>query len=745
VSDQASIRIIVQDEGAIAPSNAQSPSRSAPNPNPYAPQYSGQSVAATPHSSPQSVRSQFDAVEEAKKRLEADRRRALVDAEYAKLNPPPASPTFNPVEEAKKRLDADKKRAAIDAEYEKLNPTPPTPSFDPVEEAKKRLDADKKRAAIDAEYEKLNPTAKEVFDPALEARKRIEAEDRKKEIESEYEKLRPSAPEKKFDPVEEAKKQREAEINREMVKATYDRLYDTAHKTESALDAMLDVSLKLRGTLGGAFGGLIGTALDAYAMYKDKQKSSVRIEAERRLGFASGGEIPPAPGVPLGADEVPIKATAGEFIVNRAAAQVPENRAILEDMNARTVSVPENVSGLPMDLTVKTNPSLDEHARDIKNSSSFSKYEHGKGIIDLRGNVYTWQNHEKANRETTGLIHHEEVAEKLGLEYGTWAPLIYEHDPESDVGVKATTDVKGYAKQENRKRLESHLNKLPYYVGGMEHCASGGMVGHYATGGSVASGPPPATPYRGRTPPDVSEKEYPSIKKEPAAKSDSGAADALMAVAPEIRIALKIGQAVQDAIVGGIRGVGNTINAAINPDPNAAKSVEAMGDALGVLNPILGETVSAFGRLMGTIDGMASRYGEFSPEIAQAQGMAEVRQTMGDLRRAQEAGPELARYIQMQTELQQKFEDIKIKVLLKILPIVELVGTLLGEAVSAGADVTSAIVAIATPLNQLVAVARFISGTMEDANREEPQDPTNLIINLQTGVNGPGLNLPPPT
>jgi len=54
--------------------------------------------------------------------------------------------------------------------------------------------------------------------------------------------------------------------------------------------------------------------------------------------------------------------------------------------------------------------------------------------------------------------------------------------------------------------------------------------------------------------------------------------------------------------------------------------------------------------------------------VALAQAQAQVIATLGDLRRAQEAGPQLAEYIRARTELQQKWEDMKVRLLQRIVP-----------------------------------------------------------------------------
>lgn len=140
--------------------------------------------------------------------------------------------------------------------------------------------------------------------------------------------------------------------------------------------------------------------------------------------------------------------------------------------------------------------------------------------------------------------------------------------------------------------------------------------------------------------------------------------------------------------VGGFRDVagiaGSAATLVASPDPSAASTISGFGSivgeagsALAKIHPVagavvsaIGATVGAFGNLMKAIDATAARYAEFSPVIAQAEAYSQIRQTLGDLRRAQEIAPAMVKYIQARTDVQQKFEDIKVKLLQKLVPMV---------------------------------------------------------------------------
>ena len=78
------------------------------------------------------------------------------------------------------------------------------------------------------------------------------------------------------------------------------------------------------------------------------------------------------------------------------------------------------------------------------------------------------------------------------------------------------------------------------------------------------------------------------------------------------------------------------------------------------------------------------RYSEYSPQIAREQAMAEIRMTLGDLRRARDSGKDLAEAVRAQSIMQNKWEDAKMALMKKLIPVVtgllEVLGTLLGIA-----------------------------------------------------------------
>lgn len=189
------------------------------------------------------------------------------------------------------------------------------------------------------------------------------------------------------------------------------------------------------------------------------------------------------------------------------------------------------------------------------------------------------------------------------------------------------------------------------------------------------------------------EKKRAAVDVEYAKLKPKSATDSLLDLAQSIRGTL-------GGTLGTVVGAGLDIvsNVRKNKTTEAAAGGEDVGDAateagssLAALVPVVGTTIAVVGgltkvftTLLGVANEMATRYGEYNPEIAQAQATAEIRQIMGDMRRSQENSREIAELIEAQSEMQQKWEDIKVAAMSKIIPVLtgvlEVLGSLLGIA-----------------------------------------------------------------
>jgi hypothetical protein len=163
---------------------------------------------------------------------------------------------------------------------------------------------------------------------------------------------------------------------------------------------------------------------------------------------------------------------------------------------------------------------------------------------------------------------------------------------------------------------------------------------------------------------------------------------------------------------------------------------EAASQASAYLGPfsysvlIAGESLKALSTVMKAIDQSAQHYGQYSPEIAQAQAVAEIRQTMGDFKRAQVVGSEMAKYVIAQSDLQQKVEDVKVKILTKLLPLVTRAVEIIEVIVDTGNNSIKVFETISAPLlvlaNAATAGLSMLGKKIDEENL--PDDPTKQLF-----------------
>lgn len=172
----------------------------------------------------------------------------------------------------------------------------------------------------------------------------------------------------------------------------------------------------------------------------------------------------------------------------------------------------------------------------------------------------------------------------------------------------------------------------------------------------------------------------------PAGEAAAGGAGGIAAAAGPAAAAIAVAAAAQklkDGMEDAIKGVGAFTAELLSADADVGQSLKTVGGglegfsdkiflvqpALGFLAGAAGAATDALGSVTDALNAQAERYAQFSPEIAVSEAMADVRQTFGDLRRAREAGPDLAAFVNEQSKLQQQFEDEKIKLLRIIAPL----------------------------------------------------------------------------
>lgn len=206
----------------------------------------------------------------------------------------------------------------------------------------------------------------------------------------------------------------------------------------------------------------------------------------------------------------------------------------------------------------------------------------------------------------------------------------------------------------------------------------------------------------------------------------------------------KINREIIDGIKGGIAAAGKFAAAAADANTDPSRPIALLGEAasnagekidqyvpiVGKMAIVAGEAGKALATLMQAVDKTAERYAEYNPQIAQAQATAEIRQALGDMRRSREAGPELARYVQNQADLQQRFEDIKIKLLTRILAILNPVLQGIENAMSGAENIAGVIGTLTDPMGAIAKAITEITHMQRDDRLPNVDDPTDVILNL---------------
>lgn len=202
-----------------------------------------------------------------------------------------------------------------------------------------------------------------------------------------------------------------------------------------------------------------------------------------------------------------------------------------------------------------------------------------------------------------------------------------------------------------------------------------------------------------------------------------------------------------DAIKANINVVGSTANFAAEPSADVAKNLDNFastidtatiavnkvskalyGSGLHAAVEIVTSVMHTFAGVLNNINQTADRYAEYSPAIAQAQAVAEIRQTMGDFRRAQKLGAEMSKFILAQSDVQQKFEDIKVKALNAMLPMITKALEMI-EVLMNGGELTAKVISeLMKPLTDIANAVGWIAGMQKDKDLPEPKDPTDLIM-----------------
>ncbi len=171
-----------------------------------------------------------------------------------------------------------------------------------------------------------------------------------------------------------------------------------------------------------------------------------------------------------------------------------------------------------------------------------------------------------------------------------------------------------------------------------------------------------------------------------------GALDVSKAASPMMGLGMAAGavgaavaavEAFKAVVTGAAQALGSFVVAVVSPSDDPGQYLAALGQqvtkasqAFGILGgPMyvfggaIGAAIEAVAGFMQAMDGMVERFAQYSPQLAAAQVRGEVAQQIGDIRRAQEATPALLDYLDQRQEMQAKFEDAKMRMLTKMMPV----------------------------------------------------------------------------
>lgn len=493
-----------------------------------------------------------------------------------------------------------------------------------------------------------------------------------------------------FDPKEEARKRREGEQRRAQVDAAYKEQYG-GDETKSALDSMVDVASQFRGVIGGLAGTVVGGILDMMAQFRKAQTDAQKQERnEQLIKEAEEAELPKV--LPANVPTIP---TPPPLPGGAPPTHIPP---------PTTVPPPATPGGTP-----PPTPNVPTTAPPPATPAT----------VPPEVGASAQPPPQPANVPTTPAT-------------GATPTVPPTTPPPTATGASGTPPP--------------------------------GNVPPTPPGVAASPVTPPKPPLPPKAAPTLPAPS-PTPPVTTGAAGGAGMAGAAAAAGPYVAAALigkEILEGVNKALVDGIKSTFDAtrkvMTAGIPADTNPATAISAMGEAasnageqfdsmFGIINPVigkftmvLGESAKTIGAIMVELDRNANRYGEYSPAIAQAQAQSEIKQVMGDLRRSQEAGPALAKYVQTQGDIQQHFEEIKIKIMTKLLVVFNPVLEHLEQVMANVEGVASAVSALGEPLTAVAEAINQILNIQRDANLPEIHDPTELILNRDRF---PGGQIPP--
>lgn len=546
------------------------------------------------------------------------------------------------------------------------------PEYDPsnpYDVALRRVKREEFLARVDEIYAELKPPPPQPpdppFDPAEEARKRVERERKRAEVDAEYAKLNPPpppVPDPPFDPLEEAKKRVRKEEQRAQVQAEYNKLKPPELTPPDPPFDPVEAAKKIiereerRAATEKEYAKLKPPeppVLEPAFDPAEAAKKRLEREKQRTEVDAEYAKLnPPEP--PPNAHELALKRLEAE----------KKRQEVEREYQKLNPPVPRPEFD-PMEVAKKRRDS-ERRAAQVQDA-----YEKEYGEQSKRGSLDLIFAKISTLRGTLGGL--------LGTTVGAGLDIFHLMRRE-----QFEQEKKDKRKQLLKEADEASATKFADVADKYDaDPRSTTMAGSISSALSLAK--------KGF---GVGDK--PSKSKSPDLPSASS-----LAPAPEDGTGIDRGEDPYKATTG------------------IAGAIEKFGGYVPVIGAAVisvGAAVSVMSSLMNSVNRMAENYGQYSPEIAQAQALADIRKTLNDMNRAYKSSDEMSKFIEAQSNMEQRWEDIKLKIMMVVIPILT--------------DI-------------LDTVARLLS--IAEGDQFDVQDPTEVILNdpnrqryAPTSETGPG-------
>ncbi|MBX9677148.1 MAG: hypothetical protein K2X38_00195 [Gemmataceae bacterium] len=112
---------------------------------------------------------------------------------------------------------------------------------------------------------------------------------------------------------------------------------------------------------------------------------------------------------------------------------------------------------------------------------------------------------------------------------------------------------------------------------------------------------------------------------------------------------------------------------------SAAMKMGPMGVAAAAATVGITAMTKAANEFDSAIMSRVERLSDYSPQLAMAKANVDMQRQFADMQRGQDYGPQLARYLQVRADVEQKWEDVKMQMLEALMPIAETLMVTVGE------------------------------------------------------------------